>query len=264
MDCVEFGKKLLKTKDLDPIYIIANKDTLPKNQLRRWLVAYWWFYHAGVASYLSEKEETKFFDEALTLVEGTRAPRGTERRHFRGDKAKVAIQKFMFWYERPEEAVDWVVKKPQHASEVVYHVKENWPLFGPWIAFKIADMVDRCLGFPVQFRVEDLELYDSPKAGASELALSKKKVLNIMANDTYVPWAVEYLTRKFRHYKAPPFYDRPVNVQEFETILCKWHSYQGGHYRIGKDIHEIRKALEWHPTETSEKLLKLMPKEIER
>jgi hypothetical protein len=265
MGCVEFGKQLLKTEDLDPIYIIANKNTLPKNQLRRFLLAYWWFYHAGVASYLSEKEETEFFDKALTLVEGTRAPRGTERRHFRGDKAKVAIQKFMFTYGQPENAIRHLLDRKRTSKDFIDFVKKEWVMFGPWIGFKVADMVDRCLGVPIQFKPSELELYDSPKKGAWEAAQKMEELWSENQDDPApsTQEVVEALIPKFKKYKAPPFYDRQVGVQEVETILCKWHSYRGGHYRIGKDIVEIREALNWHPTETSEKLLKLMPKEVQ-
>ena len=34
-----------------------------------------------------------------------------------------------------------------------------------------------------------------------------------------------------------------MNVQEVETILCKWKSHMGGHYPLGNDLHEIREGM---------------------
>jgi hypothetical protein len=54
---------------------------------------------------------------------------------------------------------------------------------------------------------------------------------------------VPILERKFSSFTAPPRYDRPVGVQECETILCKWHSHLNGHYPVGKDSREILEHL---------------------
>jgi hypothetical protein len=32
---------------------------------------------------------------------------------------------------------------------------------------------------------------------------------------------------------APPRYDRPLNMQEMETIACVYHQYRGGGYTYG-------------------------------
>jgi hypothetical protein len=55
-----------------------------------------------------------------------------------------------------------------------------------------------------------------------------------------------------------------VNVQEIETIFCKYKSYVKGHYHVGKDIHEIREALIYTQkyskrTGLANALLKAMP-----
>jgi len=48
-----------------------------------------------------------------------------------------------------------------------------------------------------------------------------------------------------KKYKAPPWFDRPLNIQEAETILCKYKSHTHGHYPVGKDVAAVKKALEW-------------------
>jgi hypothetical protein len=55
--------------------------------------------------------------------------------------------------------------------------------------------------------------------------------------------ALAELERHFHRFPAPPTNDRPCGVQEIETILCKFKASLGGSYWIGRDIHEVRKAL---------------------
>ena len=44
-----------------------------------------------------------------------------------------------------------------------------------------------------------------------------------------VGWAVGYLTHEFRDLPAPPGWDRPVALNEIETVLCKWKAHINGH-----------------------------------
>jgi hypothetical protein len=62
----------------------------------------------------------------------------------------------------------------------------------------------------------------------------------------------------FSAHKAPPRDDRPCGAAEVESVLCKFKSMRGGHYFVGKDIKEVRHALQGWGT-TAEKLLRHMP-----
>lgn len=53
----------------------------------------------------------------------------------------------------------------------------------------------------------------------------------------------QYLESQFTDLKAPPLYDRPINIQEVEAVLCKWKSHMNGHYPLLNDITEIRDGL---------------------
>ena len=48
---------------------------------------------------------------------------------------------------------------------------------------------------------------------------------------------------EFQDLLAPPFYDRPVNIQEVETVLCKFKAHYKHHYPMGNDSYHIRQAL---------------------
>jgi len=270
---IEFGKALLETEDLDPIYVMLWKTKMSDSRLKRWLLAYWFFYHAGVASKLSKYKGDEFFERAIEMARSeAKTPRGTERRHFRGKACKRSLRFFHREYRNPEEAITQLiyqirnVKGDNTVGAVVDFVRRDWPLFGPWIGFKIADMLERLDIYPIRFPIETLEMYSEPVAGAILVERSfYGKYLDQPPHATdpevEISKVVNNLIHKFRHYKAPPRYERPVGVQEVETILCKWKSHTNGHYPIGKDTREIREGLHgWG--KLAKELRHNLPKEI--
>ena len=266
-----FGKALIETGDLDPVYVAIHGAKLPKNQLARLLLAYWCFYHLGVAAWLSEFEDDgphgrdywHFMKVAAANRYGPndpkmhwehghgvpafdRWPRGTERRHFRGDKCVKAVE-----YISRLSVNKWVARIPIVSFGSIVHIVQSWPLFGPWIAYKAADMLDRCAGYPIEFPLDVCLLYDEPRKGL------------LMLNPTEPEKELQRLLKVFGKFKAPPANDRACGVQEVETILCKAKASWSGKYWVGKDIHEIRHGLGgWGDTAAT--LLAHSPKEVVR
>lgn len=257
---LKFGKHLLETGDLDPIYVMLYETEMKRNRLKRWLLAYWWFYHAGVASALSHSQGKAFYASARSLAEKTKTPRGTERRHFRGEKALKAIDWFEKHVPEPNDIMQPFEDGPGHCGDdfglqEVLAVTSDWPQFGPWIGFKVADMLERVLGIPVKFSRKDLSFYSTPVQGA--------KLYCEKTNRDYDAWkltgVVFHCKELFAGFKAPPARDRPIGIQEIETILCKWKSHMGGHYPLWKDTIEIREGLKgWG--ELADRLALALPK----
>lgn len=237
LSVLKFGKVMLETNDLDPIYVMLHASGMPKDQLKRWILAYVCYYNAGVASFCSEVSGDKFWAR-LRKGHDDKWPRGAERRHFRGGTSDYVTSWLPKTYATPEEAIDFLVgkKSERKFSQVIARVK-TWKYFGPWVAFKIADLIDRVLGYPVDFSDCRLDIYDTPKKGA-------ELVIKLYNKDSDMNGVIDRLEKHFSAFKAPPFYDRPVNVQEIETILCKFHSHTHGHYPVGKDTKEIAEGLE--------------------
>jgi hypothetical protein len=123
------------------------------------------------------------------------------------------------------------------------------PLFGPWIAFKVADMVDRVFRRHMDFSQSDIFMFDTPTEGAVMWAdewAAAHLLVDVTAprsEAVKIKAALAYLESELKEFAAPPFNDRPLGLQEFETILCKWKSHRGGHYPLGKDTHEIAEGL---------------------
>lgn len=248
----EFGEQLLQTKDLDPVYVILWEAKLDHEHLCQWLIAYWCFYNVGTASVLSESKD--FFNDLYAAVPGTKYPRGSERRHFRGEAALKAARSLLELRQTcPKliEGLGTVDEKPT-LSEVVKRVK-RWRGFGDWIAFKVADMLERLGLCQVQFAPDDIfNMFDSPKDGAILMAERHGPA----QGDVYI-WAYNELMNKLGHHKAPPGLNRRINIQEIETILCKSLSNDHGKYPMGKDTKEIREALiRYGRCKTSQQLLK--------
>jgi Alpha-glutamyl/putrescinyl thymine pyrophosphorylase clade 2 len=259
-DIRDFGIALIRSQDLDPVYTGLYRATLPKAQLERALLAYWCFYSLGFAAYASEFEGGDFWDRLLVAAAneepspvGGRWPRATERRHFRGAKCTGSIG----WLSK--QAPEYWVQSLMDATteKQVMDRVNTWPMFGPWIAFKAADMMERVYGQLLTFDQNLGLMYDSPRKALDLLAADE----SFIAVDKSAEGLYQNLLRFFSSHRAPPGGDRYCNAQEVETILCKWGSMQSGHYHVGKDITEVRHALTgWG--ETATRILKVMPEEI--
>lgn len=131
------------------------------------------------------------------------------------------------------------------------------PMFGPWISWKACDMGERVLGFKVDFSQASLAIYRDPRQGAALLLYGDWQH---SISDRDLTRIAQGVVRQF-NYLAPPRYDRRLNIQEAETVLCKYKAYWKGSYWVGKDIKDVTESLE---EAGFKNLVKAMPAEIER
>jgi hypothetical protein len=242
MTVLEFGNALLDTLDLDPVYVILYKAELGPKLLRRWLLAYSMCYHAGVASKIADSED---FWDTVQKFQDEKWPRGRERRHFRGNASQHSIN----WMRKKFPIPGLAIKSLEDSGDFVTLKKWilGWPLYGPWIAFKMGDLLERVMGVSIEFSIDDLNFYKEPAEGAK-----------IVKPEWVLKETVGWLNKQFQHRLAPPSFDRPCGTQEAETILCKMKSYLHGHYPIGIDTRELKHALVgWGPL--ADKLGKCLP-----
>lgn len=256
----EFGRQLIQTEDLDPIYSVIHRSEIVEPQLSRMLLAYWCFYHLGAAAHISEQSGDKFWITMMKAAQNTkpapdggRWPRASERRYFRGPKCIAAVKHFA---QRSTEYWMNSLMKFSTEKELINHVRAEWPLFGPWIGFKIADMMERVVGHDLKFSHDIGLIYEAPREGLDLYAT--------MTEQEKVPREKLYneLMNHFSQYRAPPGRDRPCGVQEVETILCKWKSHMAGRYTVGKDILEVRHALSGGWGRTADRLLRTAPEVV--
>lgn len=257
-DIITFGKQLLETGDLDPVYIVLWEAGITQEELMRLLVPYWCFYHLGTAAWICSQPN---YWTAMKMAAGSKDyPRSSERRHYRGAQALRSVE----WLEEVGVVDLWqrllkCSNEEYATAEAVITEVKSWVGFGNWIAFKVADMLERLNLFEVVFDL-DTVMYESPRKAAAMLWDECGQPHSGFNNEC--AWAVEWLmenlkepvTRKvgdthrtFLQEKvarlAPPRYERAINLQEIETILCKWKSHMDGHYHVGEDIAATRRAL---------------------
>lgn len=257
LGCVAFGEELIMSSDLDPVYVAVRAAPLFDHAQRcRLLVAYWCLYHLGAAARLSELSEPRFWrtletaaanvgSTQLPLIAKNRWPRGTERRHWRGAQALASYASVKERARGNAEAlVDWLGAGKTFV-EVLKRVRQLQG-FGPWIGFKVADMLERVGGYNVSFDDCELSFYEEPRKGAALYVGAAKLAAT---KDDFVDVAVKHLLHEARlgAFRAPPLLvgkRRRVNVQEIETVLCKWKSHLHGSYPVGKDTREVHHGLE--------------------
>lgn len=285
---VEFGRRTIEAGDLDPIYNALVALQLDSKTLNRWLLAYWCLYHAGVSSFLAEQPTSAAFwthlqaaamnHEQIPAPIGGRWPRGHERRHWRGANAIKSYTALAERYRDEPEAMATYCATGDLHGQLSFATNETFAsvtkraqehvAFGPWIGFKVADMAERVMGVPVQFGLEEVFLFDSPREAA--LLLWKQRnpdqaEVEAGPRETQARvWStVQHLLGEFDDLEAPPLGDRPIGVQEVETVLCKWKSHLSGHYPLNNDVREIRAGLApWaERSPLARRFLDAMPKE---
>lgn len=254
LDVLRFSRQLLATKDLDPLYValIDSGLYLDKDKLRRFLLAYWMFYHPGVAALLSEDpfdDPRDFWTAARGGLDGF--PRGRERRHFRGRKAFRAVDWLKAQFESAEEAVRGLERETDDFRSWRTRI-ERWPMFGPWVAFKAADMLEVLGLADVDFAARDALGYKRTR-DAAFLAFWDESVRHLLEfppvpgrSQTEADAVDLVRALKFElsaEFDEPARGHRPIGVQEVETCLCKWASHRRGRYPVGYDIAELREML---------------------
>lgn len=257
MDVYTFGRKLIASNDLDPVYVMLWEANLDDYTLKRWLLAYWCFYHSGTASWIATANtEKNFWVRFKTASASSSFPRCTERRHFRGELA----QKTTNFLEKKgvDRLFEPIVGTVWQADSLIHYVK-TWVGFGPWIAFKVADMIERVGIASVEFNTDTIELFDSPREGAQLHFAEHARQHKTTMPSNIVSWSIHKICESLKDLNAPPDYARQINVQEAETILCKWKSYLNGHYQIGEDLTSLRRSLKNFVCPLSRKLLKAVP-----
>lgn len=281
MGVVTFGRALIESGDLDPVYIGLHYARLKEPQMNRLLLAYWCTYHLGASCFIAEtaKTDTAFWELLHAAARnnepvpglgiggrwprgfGGRWPRGSERRHWRGQQAidsAVELQQRVVEHRSIHRFIDYLAPDTGSTFTQVRDRVLELRGFGPWITFKVCDMAERVLCRPIDFSDCHLDFYDEPRKGAA-LVMHGDPEAPTTGED--VRKAVDLIRVQLRKYKAPPRGDRPINVQEAETVLCKYKSHWKGRYHVGHDITEVRHGLDgWG--DLAQHVLSKMPEEV--
>jgi len=239
MDIFSFVQAKLKIDDVEPMYTAITRCKLPLITRQRLCFAEGLADHLGLAARMAEAGNFWLGVKDFIL----QGQRGGARRHFRGAKALEALA---VMERRFPHVSEFFMQMPSDFFKAREYIMST-PQFGPFSAFKLADMAERTCKTTVDF--SDVGLRDFSKFPQRGAALAAE----------YLGTTVDVLYTKMLHYKwdtlAPPAFDRPLNAQELETMFCnyghsKWHppGYEGQELRkllagYGPLAERIRKEL---------------------
>jgi Alpha-glutamyl/putrescinyl thymine pyrophosphorylase clade 2 len=220
------------TGDSDPVYWAVDRarQVWGEGWATRFSVAMLAYYHTGLACQAAEYEGEMFWN--FLKMNYPTAPRGSERRHFRGENGSKALATMERFSPNPDNFFKHFT--PSYAG-VKRVCESSLHSFGPYFQLKICDYMDRCLDIKIQ-SYAGLER-NLPTEPARAIAL-----LAPLANPVT---AFSFLCNEMKQkgILAAPAFDRLVGPAEVETSLCGWKTtkYKGNWF--GADILDKREAL---------------------
>ncbi len=253
LEIEQFGAHLLQSGDLDPVYIALNGAGYSDDQKLRWLVAYAAYYNCAVACWMSTFEGEAFWQRMLIAAAnelptpiGTRWPRGHERRHFRGAAALSGVRDWWARHDIPERMFEHIAEAAPSMSAVLERAKRHRSI-GNWLSFKVADLIDACMGKAIDQTDVGLFLYETPREALWYVWESRG--YHADSKDLAVHAMLSLLETAFAPYRIPHKPGQPIDMFCLETIACKHGSHRSGHYPLNNDIDEINHGLsDWRET----------------
>lgn len=230
-----FATRLFATEDADPGYILLARADLPTPQKMRFMAAWATYYNVGIAAKASQLSGLKFWD--YLDAQYATAKRSSERRHFRGAAGLKALAQWREMFPKPEYMVQSMM------GSTYFRVREHAkavPQIGPYFVWKFADVQERVFRVPCDFTGSEKYSPKVPQEGA--------KLIDRYHNITHVyKLIVEHLNAHIGNnmlHQAPPWHDRPYNVQEAETVCCIFHQYEsGGYWWNSRTAKAVRRLL---------------------
>jgi len=229
----EFIKVDIYCGDSDPVYWALRRAVVHPDFGWEWTtkfaVAMLAYYHMGTA--LKAADHDGDFWQYLKSVYPT-APRGSERRHFRGDKGLYALHRMETHSPDPTQ---FFTRLPSTYKDIREYCAANLTEFGPYFVLKTVDYMDRCLRLTV----------GGMDALADNLPNEPAKAVKLMYPEMSVANGFRRMCGRVAmlDLRAAPDFGRPVGPAEVETSLCGWKTtkYKGNWF--GADIASKREEL---------------------
>jgi len=231
----DFAQHTVLTGDLDPMYDMIYK--LDEGERERYALHFFMFYDAGeAAKAMYATDNNSFWEYVSDTYDQT--SRGTERRHFRGDKGRIAIRQ-MRHFGTPIQF--WDRLSVPTLKQLTWRVETGFKgcQIGPYFIWKAMDILDRCLERPVQIDMGSVlkGMPDEPRKCAA-----------IVWPDKTLAQVVQDVTDAISHLPAQGNPSRNCGYPEAETILCMIKGYYlTGTHTLGDDIDEKHEQMKDFP-----------------
>lgn len=227
MNFQQFAAALIKTQDLDPDYVYLREILKDEHEYSKVIWAQHKVFIYDTASEYMYLMNNKPLDQLHYGAERRKNKRNTERQ----------LDAFLSGFK-----LDHMPKDYPGAREYLL----QFPGMGDWAAWKFCDLLERVCDVHIDFsKVDFRTAYKYPLKGLCRVNGEPDEAITTLSNDllyeTYMYNAQKQLGQ-ILDWQAPPHGGRAINIQEIETCLCKFHSYLGGHYKIGQDtLHLVQR-----------------------
>lgn len=221
----QFSTELILTDDLDPDYVFLRKIFEEQNFSLAQKV-YWFAHKIFIYDTASE------YKHILGGVPIAELKFGAERA-----KSRHSAEKNILRFIRDFS----LHHMPREYTEAAKFLKLHDGV-GDWAAWKFCDLLERVADVSIDFSKTDFRVaYEYPLRGLAQIAGMHEDDHPLFFKDQELYHRA--MTTAWKEFPtglhAPPTGNRRVNIQEFETCLCKYHSFLSGHYYIGKDTKHL-------------------------
>lgn len=243
-DLALFGRYLVWTKDIDPIYPLAKAvfqlRGLTRAQQHWFLALYWAFYNVSSAWAAFREFPEPLVDEArqkdYRAWESEIHPTcNLERRGLRGGKTHLMLIPLSVETEGDIErwlTESWTTSRTTN-FELLWERLQLLPYIGRWCAFKAADTLMNVLDYTLEFPDMRMAYCSGPRQALEEL-------YGLDGKTRQDPAYIAQLDRLGVELKGQlAAAGLGVRVDELETILCNFHSMMHGRYYCGHDYDEL-------------------------
>lgn len=254
----DFSRVLITSGDLDPDYIFIN-NVCEKNGWSEETKAKWIAVKSVIYNSIGELE---FLLHGKTFEE---VDYGAERRKHK--RNAEFFWQALYQNAKAHQGFYSMFSKVHPDANVALKQLQKFQGIGPWAAWKILDLLNCCLGFKFNFKNVDFRLaYEYPIRGmllvAGEDEQKHRRVSNSLYRNSMAEVMRQLEVGGVTKELAPPQYVRPINMQEIETCLCKYHSYYHSHYKAGEDIERLHMRIEKSPYPDIRELQPCLPKPL--
>ncbi len=227
---VRFSKILLETGDIDPDYIFLREKSAEVGWGHQEIFE--WILHKIVI--YDSVSEFQVLTGQSTL---SSCKYGTERR-----KHKARAAEYLTAIRQRFLGLNIERFFGRH-GQLVFNDIVKIRGCGPWAAWNMMDLVSCCYGMDVDFDTIDFRnTYRAPLMGLLMVGgypedirlLKQRKIYHECMN------RVLDMSADINPSTTPHNQDRGININEIETLLCKYHSYAHGHYSVGSDIKHLK------------------------
>ena len=233
---MNFAVEHVELGEIDTPYILMAKagEAYGDEWLERFALHYFLFYDLGGAARCAY-DTGRFWKYVNDGYETCR--RGTSRRHFRGEKGAMAVHNLCAHGDPGD--VFAAMYQTTYAG-LVHHLQSDFKgcEIGPYFAWKLMDVFDRCLGRPVRLSLPEALKFlpDTPRKGAKSFFPDLALIDSLTA-----------VSRAIEHLPAPGAPGRNCGLPEAETILCAIYGVNKGTYHVGDDIESRHSELKDFP-----------------